>query len=88
MLAYLIGPIDANGAIATVAVCGLVTITLTAWIAKRRSRVEINNDFELAKIKEADALQINMAQVQRARDVALAKYQQNLITSHSSTSEE
>ena len=87
MLAALIGPIDMNGAIAIVAICIMFMVVVTTYIDKRRSRVEINNDFELAKIKQADSAEATLSREQRIRDVELAQIQQGMITSHSRSSD-
>jgi predicted Holliday junction resolvase-like endonuclease len=52
MFYYIVGgPVDAYSALALVALAVMLMVILTAFIVNRRSREEINNDFELAKMK-------------------------------------
>jgi hypothetical protein len=82
MLSWLVGNIDANAAFVLVAFFAMITITGGLFIAHRRSRLEINNDFELAKIKRADAHEEVMFEKETERGFKLKQIEQNLITSH------
>lgn len=64
-----IDPFAAGIALATLCVC--VCIFCTTWIAKRRSRLEISHDFELAKIRLHDAQEIALKSEERAREYNL-----------------
>lgn len=93
MLAYIVGHVDINSAAVLVSFFGMVTIIGAIWFAKRRSRTEIDNDFELAKIKQADEQSMwakkNAAahsetqyKLETDRLMKMGQVEQGLITSH------
>lgn len=75
MFALIIGgPIDPGAAGLALAVMFItLCIFCTSWIVKRRSRREIANNFELAKIKERDCHALALANNERQRDYELGK---------------
>lgn len=100
MLKLLIGvaPDPVVGAIAIAVGFIMLGIFATTWLARRRSRQDISNDFELAKLKvsaeaEASARIASNAHKERMADIASKeavereRIGQNLITSHSRDSE-
>lgn len=88
MLAQIIGPIDINAAIAIVAIALALCIVSTALIVKRRSRQVLNQEFELAKIKEANSQALYMYKYETERGTQFKKIEQGLITSHRSSTDE
>jgi hypothetical protein len=82
MLSWVVGNVDVNSAAVLVAFFGAVTITGGISLAKRRSRLDVNNEFELAKIKQEDAKQIELTRIASDRDYKFKQLDQNLITSH------
>lgn len=98
MLAFIVGHVDVNSAAVLVSFFGMVTIIGAIWFAKRRSRTEIDNDFELAKIKQANEqtlwAQKNAAahgetkyKLETDRLMKMGQVEQGLITSHKSNTE-
>ena len=85
MLSQLIGPVDMNAAAVLVAISITLCIIITTMVAKRRSRRELEQEFELAKIKLRDERDIKAANLQNTRDLEFKRIDQNLITSHSSS---
>ena len=82
MLSSLIGPVDNNGASVLIAIVGCICIITTSLIVKRRSRADLSNDFELAKIKaDADNRQ-KLYALETDRVYKFKQIEQNLITSH------
>lgn len=98
MLNLIVGNIDSAAALVLVTIFAGGTLITTSIIVKRRTVLEINNEFELGRMKEADAHALNLAQNTRAEKVALAemalkreiefkRIDSNMITSHSSSTE-
>ncbi len=82
MLSSLVGAVDFNSAMVLVAAFGAICIMTTTMIAKRRSRTDISNEFELAKMKaDAEAESIRYRN-ETARSIEFKKIDQGLITSH------
>lgn len=93
MLAYIVGQVDINSAAVLVSFFAMLTIVGAIWFAKRRSRVEIDNDFELAKIRQSNENNLAQANLKKAQDethfkletdrlVKMGQVEQGLITSH------
>lgn len=82
MLAYVIGNVDINSAAALCIISICLCIIITTMIAKRRSRLALSQDFELAKMKQHDEQQATMAKIALDRDYKFKQLDQNLITSH------
>lgn len=84
MLRLLIGEVDLYSASVLVAMSLGAAIFCTTWIAQRRSRAEIDNDFDLAKIRQADSTKLELAKIVDRRDVEMKKIESGMITSHRS----
>jgi preprotein translocase subunit SecG len=54
MLAYVVGNVDQNAALVLAVLFITICIFITTAIAKRRSRRDVQNEFDLAKIKLAN----------------------------------
>lgn len=79
MFAFILGgPIDAiAGALALGVMFVTICVFVVAYINKRRSRQEIDNDFQLSKIKQHDLAEYQEHQSQRAHEEALLKIDAN-----------
>lgn len=99
MLSYIVGHVDINSAAVLVSFFGMVTIIGGIWFAKRRSRIEIDNDFELAKIKQADeqaswakknaaAHSETQYKLETDRLMKMGQVEKGLITSHKSNTKD
>lgn len=86
MLSNFIGAIDWPAAAIVVAIAVTICIVATTYIGKYRRRVEIDNDFELSKIKQKDDQDLKMAKAIADRDFNMKRIDQGLITSHRVTS--
>lgn len=84
-LSALIGPVDQYSALVLIAIAVTLCIIITTAIAKRRGRREVENEFELAKLKQADAHSEAMYIRETTRGVEFKKVDQGLITSHRET---
>jgi hypothetical protein len=82
MLSQFVGPVDVNSAFVLVAISITLCVVVTSTLVKRRSRQMINNDFELAKMKQHDDQTVRMTQIASDRDYKFKQLDQNLITSH------
>lgn len=82
MLANLVGPVDMNGAIVLAFAFVCVCIIVTSLIVKRRSRVDISNEFHLAKMKQDAETAAKVYQLETERSFKFKQLDQNLITSH------
>lgn len=82
MLKLMVGDVDMFSAAVLVAMSLAIAAFSTTWIARRRSRREIANEHELAKIKQADATQLEQARVAESWAHQNKKLEQGLITSH------
>ncbi len=85
MFKLLIGEVDLYSASVLVAMAAGLAIFCTTWIAQRRSRVEINNDFELAKIRQADETRLKLTKELDWKEVEFKKIDGGMITSHRRT---
>lgn len=81
-ISAILGPVDANSALVMAAFCIGMAVIITTLIIKRRSRLEINNDFALAKIKLQDDRDFKALAAANSHDVEIKKIEQGLITSH------
>lgn len=79
MFAFILGgPIDpVAGALALGVMFVTICVFVTVYISSRRSRQEIANEFQLAKIKQHDYVEFQEAQAQRAHEEALLKIDAN-----------
>ena len=79
MFSFIVGvPIDpVAGALALGILFITVCIFLSIYIARRRSRQEIDNDFQLAKIKQKDYADSIEKQSQRSHEEALLRLDSN-----------
>ncbi len=82
MLSAFIGPVDANAAAVLITIALAVCVIVTSMIVKRRSRLVLTQEFELAKIKQHDESAARMAALATDRDYKFKQLDQNLITSH------
>lgn len=69
MLSHVVGQVDIHSAAVLVSIFGMLTIIGGIWFAKRRSRLEVSNDFELAKIREAHENDRKMQSMADARAI-------------------
>lgn len=99
MLAYIVGHVDINSAAVLVSFFGMLTIVGGIWLAKRRSRMEIDNDFELAKIKQSNEQELwvkkntvahveTQYKLETDRLMKMGQVEHGLITSHSRKNED
>lgn len=85
MLSNIVGTVDQNAAFVLIVMFITVCIVLTASIVKRRSRLIINNEFVLAKIKQSDDAGRAQYALETEREFKLGQLKENLITSHRET---
>lgn len=84
MLSSLVGSVDINAALVLVAAIVCACIVITSLIVKRRSRLDIANEFELKKMnQEADSARA-MYVVETDRAYKIKQIEEKLITSHRS----
>lgn len=84
MLKLLVGDVDLYSASVLVAFALGAAIFCTTWIAHRRSRKEVENEFELAKMRQEDTTKIEIAKHHDFHSRELKKIESGLITSHRS----
>lgn len=82
MLAKIVGNVDIYSAAVLCFLSIAICIIVTTMIAKRRSRVDISNEFELAKIKLHDEKEATQYKLETDRSTKFKQLDQNLITSH------
>ena len=82
MLANIVGNVDFNSAMVLVAAFICTCIITTAMIVKRRSRVDVSNEFELAKIKQQDERDKSLFALETERGFRFKQIEAGLITSH------
>jgi hypothetical protein len=82
MLQAFVGNVDFNSAIVLAVAFIVVGVITTTMIAKRRSRLDVSNEFELAKIKQKDAKDLELTRIGADREWKMKQLDQNLITSH------
>lgn len=71
MMNYLLGSTEASVALAFIALMAGLTLIVTSLILKRRSRLEIDHDFELKKIEYRLGDEKNKRLIAKERDVEL-----------------
>jgi|SRR5882757_777238 len=71
MMNYLLGSTDPSVAFAFIAMMGGLTVVTTALIVRRRSTLELSNEFELKKIEFKLGDEKSKRQVAKERDVEL-----------------
>ena len=82
MLANFVGPVDINSALVLAAAIICACVVVTSLIVKRRSRQDVNNEYELAKMKQKSEDTRLMYQFETDRVYKLKQIEQGLITSH------
>lgn len=82
MLSQLVGTVDGNAAFVLVAIVAAIGVIATALIAKRRSRLQINNDFELAKLKQQTEAAAAQFSLETDRAYKFKQIEEKLLTSH------
>ena len=82
MFANLIGAVDLYSASVLIAFAVTFCVVITAMIIKRRSRQDVANEFELAKIKQHDENHRLLFAAETERRYKIGQLEQNLITSH------
>lgn len=83
MLSAIVGPVDLNAAFVLVAVFFCICIITTSLIVKRRSSVDVSNEFALAKMKQEAETAARVYELETSRQYKFKQLDQNLITSHS-----
>lgn len=98
MLRWIIGNVDQNSAAVLIVLGICACVIVTSWIVRRRSRVDIEHDFELAKMKQRDAQaiaegsqrsahELQLAKIGSNRDIEMKRIEGGMITSHTSKTE-
>ena len=72
------GPLDPiAGGLALAVMFVTICVFVTSYISVRRSRQEVDNDFQLAKIKQHDYAEFQEHQSQRAHEESLLRIDAN-----------
>src|SRR5258708_3539552 len=74
MFSYIVGNVDWNSAAVLIMMFVTTALPISIFIAKRRSRLEVNNDFELEKIKLTNSATAAQRQAEFNHESALVKY--------------
>lgn len=82
MLSNFVGAVDFNSALVLVAAFVCFGVIATSLIVKRRSRLDINNEHELAKMKQESEERRALFALETERAYKFKQIDQNLITSH------
>ena len=82
MLKVLVGEVDLNAAIVLAVMFIAICIVVTSLIAKRRSKQEVHNEFELAKMKQQADDRARLYGLDTERQYKFKQLDKNLITSH------
>lgn len=82
MLSNLVGSVDINSAIVLAVALICTCIVITSLIVKRRSRVDVSNEFELAKMKQEAENARALYTVETDRAFKFKQIDGGLITSH------
>lgn len=82
MFSLLIGQVDMNAAAVLVSMFLALAVVSTSLIVKRRSRLQIDNDFKLATMEAQASAALAQYNAESSRKERLGKLEQNLITSH------
>jgi hypothetical protein len=83
MLSDVVGEVDIHAAAVLVAAIVCTCTVITSLIVKRRSRRDISNEFELAKMKQDAENQRQLYIVETDRAYKFKQIDKGLITSHS-----
>jgi hypothetical protein len=73
MLSQIVGQVDFNSAAVLCVAFGCLCVVATTLIAKRRSRLVLNQEFELARIKLKNENDAEKREADGKRDYQLAK---------------
>jgi len=98
MLQWIVGNVDANSAAVLIMLSICLCVAGTALIVRRRTKVDVEHEFDLAKMKLRDARDAQTESQKRAHELALARLaadtevnvkriDSGMITSHSSRTE-
>src|SRR5260370_4599525 len=98
MFQWIIGNVDVNSAAVLVVLNICLCVVGTALIVRRRNKVDVEHEFELAKMKQHDFMEVQIESQKRAHELALARLaadtevnikriDSGMITSHSSKTE-
>jgi len=98
MLQWIVGNVDANSAAVLIMLSVCLCVAGTALIVRRRTKVDVEHEFELAKMKlrdarEAEAVaqksrhELAMARLAADTDVNIKRIDSGMITSHTSRTE-
>jgi type II secretory pathway pseudopilin PulG len=82
MLSQLVGPVDFNAALVLIVIFGGLGASALALVVKRRSRLELTQEFELAKIKAQNEIDSIAYKNETDRAYKFKQIDQGLITSH------
>lgn len=82
MLSQLVGPVDFNAALVLIVIFAAIGASSLAIIVKRRSSKELDQEFELAKIKLNNDNSTKEFDLETSRMVKFKQIDQGLITSH------
>lgn len=82
MLSQLVGTVDINAAAVLVVIFAGIGVSCVTMIAKRRSRLELTQEFELAKIKAQNEIDSIAYKNETDRAYKFKQIDQGLITSH------
>jgi FtsZ-interacting cell division protein ZipA len=82
MLSNLVGQVDFNAALVLVAAIVCACVVVTSLIVKRRSRIDVSNEFELAKMKQEAENARALYVVETDRAYKFKQVESGLITSH------
>jgi len=98
MFQWIIGHVDQNSAAVLIVLSICLCVVGTSLIVRRRSKVDVEHEFELAKMKQRDTVHAQMEAQKLEHERALARLtadtevnvkriDSGMITSHSSKTE-
>ena len=73
MLSWIVGIVDVNAAWVLVIMFIMTGVVCTALVVKRQSATYISNQFEVAKLQEADRQQLALASITKDEKIQLAQ---------------
>ena len=73
MLSWIVGIVDVNAAWVLVVMFVMLGVVGTALVVKRQSVTYMSNQFEVAKLQEADRQQLALASVAKDEKIQLAQ---------------
>ena len=82
MLSSIVGQVDGNSALVLAVAIICMCIVVTSLIVKRRSRIDLAHQFELAKMKQQSENAVSVYQAETDRSYKFKQLDQGLITSH------